>query len=218
MINSGQSCIAAKRFILHESIADEFERKFIDRMWNLRVGEPLDPKTELGPLASEELLLRLHQQVMRSKELGAEIVTGGTRLERPGFYYAPTVLKNIPQESPAYKEELFGPVASVFRARDAESAIEIANDTEFGLGSSVWTHDPHEQQLFARELESGSVFLNQKVVSDPRLPFGGVKKSGYGRELSAYGIHEFVNIKTVWVSPGEPVQPVPGQPDSGELE
>ena len=202
-INNGQSCIAAKRFIIAESIYDEFERRFVEGMEALRVGDPLEETTDIGPLATEQVLKDLDEQVRKSAEAGARVLTGGHRLERPGFYYAPTVITDIPKGSPAYEEELFGPVALLFRVRDAEEAIRLANDSTFGLGSSAWTNDEGERARFIEELEAGSVFINGMVASDPRLPFGGVKHSGYGRELSAFGIREFVNIKTVWSKEAE---------------
>jgi succinate-semialdehyde dehydrogenase/glutarate-semialdehyde dehydrogenase len=198
-INNGQSCIAAKRFIIAESIYDEFERRFVEGMEALRVGDPLEETTDIGPLATRQVLEDLDEQVRKSAAAGARVLTGGHRLERPGFYYAPTVITDIPKGSPAYEEELFGPVALLFRVRDAEEAIRLANDSIFGLGSSAWTNDEGERARFIEELEAGSVFINGMVASDPRLPFGGVKHSGYGRELSAFGIREFVNIKTVWI-------------------
>jgi succinate-semialdehyde dehydrogenase/glutarate-semialdehyde dehydrogenase len=205
IVNSGQSCIAAKRFIVVDRVADAFERGFTDRMQALKVGDPLDAATEVGPLATRDVLHDLAEQVRQSVDKGAKVLTGGTVLNRPGNYYAPTVLTNIPRDSPAYTEELFGPVASVFRVRDVDEAIRVANDTSFGLGSSVWTNDPVERARFIDDIEAGQVFVNGMVVSDPRLPFGGVKHSGFGRELSAYGIREFVNIKTVWINdPGRP--------------
>jgi succinate-semialdehyde dehydrogenase/glutarate-semialdehyde dehydrogenase len=203
IINNGQSCIAAKRFIVAEAIADEFERGFVSAMEAVRVGDPMDPQTELGPLAMMPLLQSLDDQVRRSVVAGARIATGGKRLDRPGNYYAPTVLTHIPESAPAYSEELFGPVACLFRARDAGEAIRIANATTFGLGASVWTNDPAERARFIDEIEAGMVFVNGMVASDPRLPFGGVKRSGYGRELAACGIREFVNIKTVWIKEGQ---------------
>ena len=199
VINSGQSCIAAKRFIVVDPIADVFERRFTERMTSLKVGDPLDPATEVGPLSTREVRDDLAEQVRQSVAKGAKVLTGGRALEGPGNYYAPTVLTNIAKDSPAYTDELFGPVASLFRVRDIDEAIRLANDTSFGLGSSVWTNDPSERARFIDEIEAGQVFVNGMVVSDPRLPFGGVKHSGFGRELSAYGIREFVNIKTVWV-------------------
>lgn len=198
-INNGQSCIAAKRFIVAEEIANEFEERFVKEMEALIVGNPLDDTVQVGPLATAQILADLEAQVGKSVDLGARVLTGGKRLDGDGFYYAPTVLADIPEHSPAYQEELFGPVASLFRARDLDHAIEIANDTTFGLGASAWTIDIEEQARFTEDLEAGCVFINGMVASDPRLPFGGIKRSGYGRELGAHGIREFVNIKTVWV-------------------
>ncbi|MGA2268507.1 MAG: NAD-dependent succinate-semialdehyde dehydrogenase [Bryobacteraceae bacterium] len=199
-INNGQSCIAAKRFIVDARIAAEFERAFVAGMAALRVGDPMDETTQVGPLATPDILEGLDEQVRRSVEMGARVLTGGKRLRRPGNYYAPTVLANVPADAPAYREELFGPVAVLFRANGIEEAIRLANDTEFGLGASAWTNDEAEQQRFIDEIEAGMVFLNGMVASDPRLPFGGAKRSGYGRELGAYGIREFVNVKTVRVA------------------
>ncbi|MGC2465117.1 MAG: NAD-dependent succinate-semialdehyde dehydrogenase [Candidatus Acidiferrum sp.] len=199
IFNNGQSCIAAKRFIVAESIADEFERKFVSKMEALKVGDPFDEKTELGPLATADGLADLDRDVQTTIGMGARVLTGGKALDRPGNYYAPTVLTNIPEESPAYREELFGPVASVFRAKDLDHAIQIANASRFGLGASAWTNDKTERERFINELESGMVFINRMVASDPRIPFGGVKWSGHGRELGAHGIREFTNIKTVWI-------------------
>ena len=198
-INNGQSCIAAKRFIVHEAIADRFISGFVRGMEALKVGDPLEPSTDVGPLARPDLLEKLDQQVRGSIARGARLLTGGVRLSPPGNYYAPTVLADIPRDSPAYREELFGPVASIFRARDLDDALAIANDTRFGLGASVWTRDPVEQQRAIAGLESGQVFINAMVASDPRVPFGGVKRSGFGRELGLQGIREFVNVKTVWI-------------------
>ena len=199
MVNNGQSCIAAKRFIVAEPIADEFERRFVEAVAALRVGDPLDPATDLGPLATPEILKGLEDQVTRSVRAGARVLTGGRRLERPGNFYAPTVLRDVTERAPAYHEELFGPVASLFRVPDAEEAIRVANDTTFGLGASVWTRDEAERDRFVDEIEAGMVFVNGMVASDPRLPFGGVRRSGYGRELGEYGPKEFMNIKTVWI-------------------
>ena len=198
-INNGQSCIAAKRFIVHEEIYERFEKQFVAGMEALSVGDPMDEATEIGPLATPQILADVDEQVQKSVAAGARVLTGGKRLNRPGFYYAPTVLADIPQDSPAYREEIFGPVALLFRVRDIDQAIHLANDTIFGLGSSAWTNDGAERARFVDEIEAGSVFINGMVASDPRLPFGGVKHSGYGRELGKYGIHEFVNIKTVWI-------------------
>ena len=199
VINNGQSCIAAKRFIIHESIADEFTRSMVEGMDSLLVGDPLDESTDVGPLATEQILNELHDQVQQTVAAGARLLTGGRRIEMSGFYYEPTVLADIPRDSPAYFEELFGPVASIFTVATIDEAIELANATRFGLGSSAWTSDPAEQQQFIRDLEAGLVFINDMVASDPRLPFGGVKRSGYGRELGVFGLREFVNAKTVVV-------------------
>jgi len=199
-VNNGQSCIAAKRFIVDRRIADEFERRFVAGMEALRVGDPMDESTQVGPLATPDILEGLDQQVRRSVEMGARVLTGGKRLDRPGNYYAPTVLADAPAGAPAYREELFGPVAVLFRADGIDQAVRLANDTEFGLGASVWTNDDAEQLRFIDQLEAGMVFVNGMVASDPRMPFGGVKRSGYGRELSAYGIREFMNVKTVKVA------------------
>lgn len=198
-INNGQSCIAAKRFIAHESIAAAFEKRFVAAMAALKVGDPMQETTQIGPLVSKQGVEELDRQVKDSVRQGARLLTGGAPLPSAGFYYAPTVLADIRVDSPAYRDEMFGPVASLFRARDAEDAVRIANDTRFGLGASVWTRDASEADYFARELEAGTVFINGMVASDPRFPFGGVKASGYGRELSAIGLREFTNIKTVRV-------------------
>jgi succinate-semialdehyde dehydrogenase/glutarate-semialdehyde dehydrogenase len=200
LVNNGQSCIAAKRFLVAESVAEEFERRFVAAMKAVRVGDPMDEATELGPLASAEILATLDDQVRRSVAAGARILTGGRRLYGPGCYYAPTVLADIPESAPAYSEEIFGPVAALYRVRDAADAIRLANATRFGLGASVWTNDSAERERFIEEIEAGMVFVNGMVVSDPRLPFGGVKHSGYGRELGVPGIREFVNIKTVRIN------------------
>jgi len=199
IFNNGQSCIAAKRFIVAEKIAEEFERKFASKMEELKVGDPFDEKTELGPLATADGVKDLDRDVQKTIKAGARVLTGGKPLDRPGNFYAPTVLTNIPKDSPAYREELFGPVASVFRAKDLDHAIQIANDSRFGLGASAWTNDRTERERFINDLESGMVFINRMVASDPRIPFGGVKWSGHGRELGVHGIREFTNIKTVWI-------------------
>jgi succinate-semialdehyde dehydrogenase/glutarate-semialdehyde dehydrogenase len=198
-LNNGQSCIAAKRFIVAEEIADKFEREFVAKMQSLKLGDPLDEKTDLGPLATADAVKDLQADVEKTVKAGARVLIGGKPCGGRGNYYPPTVLSNIPKESPAYREELFGPVASVFRAKNIDDAIRIANDSRFGLGASAWTNDPKEQERFINELEAGMVFINQMVASDPRVPFGGVKRSGVGRELSTFGIREFTNIKTVWV-------------------
>ncbi len=199
LLNNGQSCIAAKRFIVVKEIYNEFEKLFVDKMEKVIVGNPMDGKTGLGPIAREDLLLELHEQVAKSVEKGAKLLTGGKRIDCKGFYYPATILTNVKKGMPAYDEELFGPVASVIKVEDEAEAIRVANDTEFGLGASLWTNDLAKAKRIAQEIESGSVFVNGMVKSDPRLPFGGVKLSGFGRELSHYGIKEFVNIKTVWV-------------------
>jgi succinate-semialdehyde dehydrogenase/glutarate-semialdehyde dehydrogenase len=199
IFNNGQSCIAAKRFIVAESIADEFERRFVTKMEALKVGDPFDESTELGPLSTADGVTDLVRDVQKTVDAGGRILTGGKPLDRPGNFYAPTVLTNIPEDSPAYREEFFGPVASVFRAKDVGDAIRIANDSRFGLGASAWTNDKNERERLVTELEAGMVFINKMVASDPRVPFGGVKWSGHGRELSVHGIREFTNIKTVWI-------------------
>ena len=198
-VNNGQSCIAAKRFIVHEKIFDEFAKRFAERMRSLAVGDPLDEHTEIGPLATPQILTDLDDQVRRTVARGARVLAGGKRIDRSGNFYQPTVLVDVPEDSPAGTEELFGPVAPLFPARDATDAIRIANSTQFGLGAAAWTNDASEQTRFINELESGTVAINGMVASDARLPFGGIKRSGYGRELSEEGIREFVNVKTVRV-------------------
>jgi succinate-semialdehyde dehydrogenase/glutarate-semialdehyde dehydrogenase len=198
-INSGQSCIAAKRFIVEEPVADRFEEEFARALESLKIGDPLDPDTDVGPLAREDLLHDLDGQVKRTVEAGATLRTGGERLPGEGWFYPPTLLSGVEPGMPAFDEETFGPVAAVIRARDTDHAIELANRSQFGLGASLWTGDSARGEALAAEIEAGCVFVNGIVKSDPRLPFGGVKSSGYGRELSEVGIREFVNIKTVWV-------------------
>jgi succinate-semialdehyde dehydrogenase/glutarate-semialdehyde dehydrogenase len=198
-INNGQSCIAAKRFIVATEIYDEFERLFVEKMKSLRVGDPLDQSTDIGPLATPQIVEDLDEQVKKSVAAGAKVLTGGRKIDRSGNFYEPTVLTSIPNGSPAYCEELFGPVALLFRVTTIDEAIWLANATTFGLGSAAWTNDQSEQSRFIDEIEAGCVFINGMVASDPRLPFGGVKNSGYGRELAEFGIREFVNIKTVWI-------------------
>jgi succinate-semialdehyde dehydrogenase/glutarate-semialdehyde dehydrogenase len=199
IVNNGQSCIAAKRFIVDTRIYAEFEGRFVAAMAALRVGDPMDESTQVGPLATPDILEGLDEQVRRTVQMGGRLLTGGKRLDRPGNYYAPTVLAGVPADSPASREELFGPVAALFRVDGVDEAIRLANDTDFGLGASAWTNDAAERERFIDEMEAGMVFINSIVASDPRLPFGGVKRSGYGRELGACGIREFVNIKTVRV-------------------
>jgi succinate-semialdehyde dehydrogenase/glutarate-semialdehyde dehydrogenase len=199
-INNGQSCIAAKRFIVAEPVYEEFQQRFVEKMRSLKVGDPMDPETEVGPLSTEKVLADLDDQVRRAKDAGAQVLTGGQRIRDRGNYYEPTVLAGITPCSPVYYEEVFGPVALLFRARDIDDAVRIANDTPFGLGASAWTNDEAERRRFIDEIESGQVFINAMTASYPQLPFGGIKKSGYGRELSWHGIREFVNVKTVWIA------------------
>ncbi|MGF1470988.1 MAG: NAD-dependent succinate-semialdehyde dehydrogenase [Rubrobacteraceae bacterium] len=198
-LNNGQSCINAKRFILHEEIAEDFENRYVEAMSALKVGDPMDEDTDMGPLSTEQMLADVDQQVRDSVDAGARVLTGGEPLDGPGNYYPPTVLTDIPEDSPAYKEEIFGPVASMFRVRDVDEAIRLANDTPFGLSSSAWTNVEEERARFIEEIEAGMVYVNKMTESTPEVPFGGVKESGYGRELSVFGIREFVNAKTVWV-------------------
>ena len=198
-LNNGQSCINAKRIIVHEEIAEEFERRYVESMAALKVGDPMDENTDMGPLATPDILEDVDGQVRKSVEAGARVLTGGKPLDGPGNFYPPTVLTDIPEGSPAHREEIFGPVASMFRARDLDDAIRIANDSDFGLGSSAWTGDEVEQRRFVEEIEAGMVYINRMTESTPEAPFGGVKNSGYGRELSHFGIHEFVSVKTVWI-------------------
>ncbi|MBI4202025.1 MAG: NAD-dependent succinate-semialdehyde dehydrogenase [Chloroflexi bacterium] len=204
--NAGQSCIAAKRFIVVDDVADAFEERFARAVAQLRVGDPMQRDTQVGPLARPDLRDDLESQVQRSVQQGAYPATGGRRLEHKGYFYQPTVLTRVTRQMPAFREETFGPVAAMIRARDAAHAVQLANDSAFGLGASIWTADVKKAQVLARDIEAGGVFINGMVASDPRLPFGGVKRSGYGRELSDFGIREFVNIKTVWIAPAAPVQ------------
>jgi succinate-semialdehyde dehydrogenase/glutarate-semialdehyde dehydrogenase len=200
MINNGQSCIAAKRFIIHKSVYDQFLERFVEGVKALRVGDPMNPETEVGPLATESIREELAAQVEKTIEMGARAMCGARKIDGAGFYYEPTVLVDIPMASPAEMEELFGPVASVWKAASLDDAIEIANCTRFGLGASAWTEDEWERERFIRDIESGLVFINGMVASEPALPFGGVKDSGYGRELGDFGIMEFVNIKSVKIA------------------
>jgi succinate-semialdehyde dehydrogenase/glutarate-semialdehyde dehydrogenase len=202
-INNGQSCVAAKRFIVHEGIYEEFARRFKEGIAALKVGDPLDEETDIGPLATAQIARDIEEQVRKTVAAGAREFRSPARLPERGNYFAPSVLEDIPENSPGYCEEFFGPVALLFRVGSIDEAIRIANDTPFGLGASAWTNDERERERFAAEIESGSVFLNAMVASDPRLPFGGVKRSGYGRELSAFGIREFVNVKTVYMKDDE---------------
>jgi len=196
-INNGQSCIAAKRFIVHDRVADDFTQRFVNGMRALSVGDPMSGDTDIGPLATRQIAEDLEKQVDESVRRGAKVLTGGKRKSGPGNYFEPTVLTDIPVDSPAYRDEMFGPVAALFRARDIDDAIRLANDTAFGLASAAWTRDEAEVDRFIRDIEAGSVFINGMVASDPRFPFGGVKHSGYGRELGPWGLREFVNVKTV---------------------
>ena len=198
-LNTGQTCCAAKRFIVEQPIAEAFVRRFTAAMAALRVGDPLDPETQMGSLARADLLENLDLQVKRSVAAGATLLTGGHRIGETGHFYAPTVLTDVPSNSPAAREELFGPVAAVFIAKDAADAVRIANDTDFGLAASVWTEDRAKARALVPLLDAGAVFINKMPGSDPRLPFGGVKASGYGRELGVAGIREFVNVKTVCI-------------------
>ncbi len=197
--NNGQSCIAAKRFIVHESVADEFERRFVDRMSSLIIGDPLDESTDIGPLATNSGRDDVEELVADAVAKGAKVLTGGERLQGPGWFYPPTVVTGITAEMRMHREEVFGPVASLYRVDGIDEAIELANTTDFGLGSNAWTKDAEERERFVLELEAGAVFVNGMVTSFPALPFGGIKTSGYGRELAAPGIRAFCNLKTVWV-------------------
>ena len=200
MLNNGQSCIAAKRFIVAEAIADRFTEQLVAKFKALKIGDPMSENTDIGPLATTVILTDLDQQVQNSIQAGAKVLIGGKPLsDRPGNFYPPTILTNIPLDSPTAQEEFFGPVALLFRVKNIDEAIELANSTPFGLGASAWTTNEQERDRLIEEVEAGAVFINGLVKSDPRLPFGGIKRSGYGRELSIQGIHEFVNIKTIWI-------------------
>jgi succinate-semialdehyde dehydrogenase/glutarate-semialdehyde dehydrogenase len=203
--NNGQSCIAAKRFIVEEPVADRFTQKFAEAVQALRVGDPMQRETNIGPLARRDLREALMDQVERSVSSGAHTVVGGTPLNGKGYFLAPTVLDGVNAEMPAFREETFGPVAAVIRARDPQDAVRLANDTEYGLGAALWTQDIERGKQLARRIQAGNVFINGMVASDPRLPFGGVKRSGYGRELGIFGIREFVNVQTIVV--GQPSPP-----------
>jgi len=199
MLNTGQSCIAAKRFIIEEPIADAFERAFANELEKLRVGDPMDRANDLGPLARPDLLEDLHAQVKRSMRAGAKVRTGGRRIPCKGYFYHPTLLTGVEPGMPVFEQETFGPVAAVIRARNTDHAIALANATAYGLAASIWTGDSIRGESLAHEIQAGSVFVNEIVKSDPRLPFGGLKRSGFGRELSEFGTREFVNIKTIWI-------------------
>ncbi len=198
-INSGQSCIAAKRFIVADAVAEDFLARFLKHMESLVVGNPLDEKTEVGPQAREDLLNELHAQVEGSLKKGARLVTGGAPIDRAGYFYPPTILADVTPGMPAFDEELFGPVAAVITVKDEEEAVRMANLSCYGLGASLWTTDLERGERLARRIEAGAVFVNGLVASDPRLPFGGIKASGYGRELSHYGMREFLNVQTIWL-------------------
>jgi succinate-semialdehyde dehydrogenase/glutarate-semialdehyde dehydrogenase len=202
--NNGQSCIAAKRFIVEEPVADEFGARFADAVRALRVGDPAARDTNVGPLARGDLRDTLERQVAESRRMGAEPLVGGDRLNGRGYFYAPTILDGVTDAMPAFREETFGPVAALIRARDVDHAIELANATEYGLGAAVWTRDLEAAKGIARRIEAGTVFVNGLVASDPRMPMGGVKRSGYGRELGRHGIWEFTNIQTVRIGPADP--------------
>jgi len=200
MVNNGQSCIAAKRFIVAEAIADEFTQMLLEKFRVLKVGDPMEPETDLGPLATPSILQELAQQVQTAVESGGKVLIGGLPLsDRQGYFFQPTLIVDIPTDAPIAQEEFFGPVALLFRVPNIDTAIDLANATPFGLGASAWTTDVLEQKRLIAEIEAGCVFINSMVKSDPRLPFGGTKRSGYGRELSIQGLHEFVNVKTVWI-------------------
>jgi len=199
--NTGQSCIAAKRFIVVESVAEAFEHKFVEEAAKLRVGDPLQRETQMGPMARGDLRDSLDKQVQASVKMGAKVLLGGKPLEGKGYFYAPTIVTHVTPEMPLFREETFGPVAAVIHARDTEHAVELANSSQFGLGGNLWTRNIEQGRKLAGRLESGALFLNSMTTSDPRLPFGGVKHSGYGRELALFGIREFVNVQTVWIGP-----------------
>ncbi len=199
--NNGQSCIAAKRFIVVESVADAFEQKFVANTAKMKVGDPLEHDTKIGPVAREDLRDTLDEMVQQSIQMGAKVLIGGKTREGKGYFYEPTILTNVTPDMPVFSDETFGPAAAVIRVRDAEQAIELANDSKFGLSSNLWTRNIDRARELATRIEAGGVFINGMTASDPRLPFGGVKRSGYGRELSSFGIQEFVNVQTVWIGP-----------------
>ncbi len=199
--NNGQSCIAAKRFIVVDSVAEAFEQKFVANTARLKVGDPLEYDTRIGPLARKDLQETLDQQVQQSIQQGAKVLIGGKAREGKGNFYEPTILTNVTPQMSVFTDETFGPVAAVIRARDTEHALELANDSKFGLSSNLWTRNIEQARELTARIEAGGVFINGMTASDPRLPFGGVKRSGYGRELSSFGIQEFVNVQTVWIGP-----------------
>jgi acyl-CoA reductase-like NAD-dependent aldehyde dehydrogenase len=207
--NTGQSCIAAKRFIVVESVADAFEQKFVEAASKLNIGDPLKRETQIGPMARGDLRDALEKQVQASIKMGAKVALGGKPMEGKGYFYTPTILTHVTPDMPVFNEETFGPAAAVIRAPDTDSAIELANDSQFGLGGNLWTGNIERGRQLARRIESGGVFINGMTASDPRLPFGGIKRSGYGRELSTFGIREFVNIQTVWIGPAVTAAPTP---------
>jgi acyl-CoA reductase-like NAD-dependent aldehyde dehydrogenase len=199
--NNGQSCIAAKRFIVVEAVADAFERKFAAAASKLQVGNPLNRETRIGPMARGDLRDALERQVQASIRMGARVLLGGKPMEGKGYFYAPTIVTDVTKDMPMFREETFGPAAAVIHARDTEHAVELANDSVFGLSCNLWTRDIEQARRLASRIAAGSLFINGMTASDPRLPFGGIKRSGYGRELSMFGMREFVNIQTVWIGP-----------------
>ena len=211
-LNNGQSCIAAKRFIIHESLYDAFETRFVAAMEALKVGDPMLDETHIGPIATVSLLENLVTQIEACTRAGARILSGGERMLGTGNYIEPTVIAGLPRSAPVYRDEIFGPVALLFRVASLAEAIEVANDTPFGLGASIWTTDPDEQKGLIAALECGQVFVNTMVATDPRLPFGGIKHSGFGRELSAAGMREFLNAKTVVIAEKSIQTEIPFEP------
>jgi succinate-semialdehyde dehydrogenase/glutarate-semialdehyde dehydrogenase len=203
-VNVGQSCVNAKRFIVEDAVADRFVDLFVRGVEALKIGRPTDSDTNIGPMARENLRAALHDQVRRTVEAGAVLRAGGRPVAGPGFWYEPTVIDHVRPDQAAFREETFGPVAAVIRAKDADEAVSLANRTEFGLGAAIWTRDAARAKKLARQLDAGAVFINGMVASDARLPFGGIKRSGYGRELGSHGIREFTNVKTLWIGPARP--------------